>query len=258
MSTKELKLTVSNSGLRTESGGFVEKWEFVALVNSYLDEAGNQDECPVCLQSMNLGMRTICLPCKHLMCESCVCSVVPREDVSCTCPLSHASVLENALAIGMKGAELTASILLGGYGGNDSGMILDRAEAQFWEALHREPHHVGFLTTLADLVFNKGNSREAEMLCRRAIYFDPGNYAGFATLASVYKEMDKPLAALNCYEKALSLTDNPDVRVYLSSPITLHSYSASLFRRIFTSLWAKLLRRWCITDVRWNLSQKML
>ncbi len=160
-------------GLRTESDGFIEKWEFVALVNSYLNEVGNQDECLVCLESMNLDVRAIRLPCKHLMCESCLYSIVSREDVSCTCPLCRALVSETALAIGMKVVGPTASVLFGGYGGKDSGMILDRAEAQFREALRREPYHVGFLTTLADLVLDKGNSREAEMLCRRAICRSP-------------------------------------------------------------------------------------
>ena len=91
-------------------------------------------------------------------------------------------------------------------------MILDRAEAQFRESLRRDPHHVGFLTTLADLVLDKGNSREAERLRRRAIYVEPSNHHGFATLASVYKETDKPLSALDCYKKALSLRDHAEVR----------------------------------------------
>lgn len=212
MSMKELKLGISNAGMRGESDGFVEKYEFVALIESYLTDVKGQEGCPVCLESMNLGVRTIRLPCHHLMCASCLCSIVSREDVSCTCPLCRASVSETALAIGMKGAGLTASVLFGGYDGENSGMILDRAEAQFRESLRREPHHVGFLTTLADLVLDKGNSREAEMLCRRAMYFEPGNHHGFATLARVYKEADKPLAALDCYKKALSLRDHADVR----------------------------------------------
>jgi Tfp pilus assembly protein PilF len=71
---------------------------------------------------------------------------------------------------------------------------------------------VGFLTTLADMVLDKGETREAELLCRRAIYFDPQDPIGFATLARVYKETDKLEQALVCYKKALALREIPDVR----------------------------------------------
>lgn len=96
---------------------------------------------------------------------SCLCSIVSREYLSCTCPLCRESVSETALAIGMKNAGYTAAVLLGGYRGSDGGEILDRAEAQFREALRKEPHNVGLLTTLADMVLDKGETREPESCC---------------------------------------------------------------------------------------------
>ena len=115
------------------------------------------------------------------------------------------------MAIGMKNAGYTAAVLLGGYQGNDGDEIFDRAEAQYREALRKEPHHVGFLTTLADMVLEKGDIREADMLCRRAIYFDSSCPFGFATLARVYVARDQPEHALDCYKKALALREIPDV-----------------------------------------------
>jgi hypothetical protein len=212
MSMKELKLAISNAGLRADTDGFVEKSEFIALLESYLTDINGQDECPVCLEVLNLSVKTIRLPCHHLMCESCLCSIVSRENLSCTCPLCRESVSETALAIGMKNAGYTAAVLLGGYQGNNGDEIFDRAEAQFREALRKEPHNVGFLTTLADMVLDKGETREAELLCRRAIYFDPQDPIGFATLARVYKETDKSEQALDCYKKSLALREIPDVR----------------------------------------------
>jgi Tfp pilus assembly protein PilF len=111
----------------------------------------------------------------------------------------------------MKNAGYTAAVLLGGYQGNDGDEIFDRAEAQYREALRKEPHHVGFLTTLADMVLEKGDIREADMLCRRAIYFDSSCPFGFATLARVYVARDQPEHALDCYKKALALREIPDV-----------------------------------------------
>jgi len=211
MSIKELRLAISNAGLRTDTDGFVEKSEFVSLLESYLTDINGQDECPVCLEVLNLGVKTIRLPCHHLMCESCLCSIVSRENLSCTCPLCRESVSETALAIGMKNAGYTAAVLLGGYQGNDGDEIFDSAEAQYREALRKEPHHVGFLTTLADMVLEKGDIREADMLCRRAIYFDSSCPFGFATLARVYVARDQPEQALDCYKKALALREIPDV-----------------------------------------------
>ena len=255
MSMKELKLAISNSGLRGQCDGFVERHEFVALLDSYLAKVQGQEDCPVCLMPANFSIKTILLPCNHRICNWCLCSIVSREYLSCTCPLCRASVSETSLAIGMKGAGLTASVLFGGYDGPDKGEILDRAEAQLREALRREPHHAGFLTTLADLVMDKGNATEAGMLCRRAIYYEPTNYAGFATLARVYTETDQPMVALHCYEKALALEENPSIMSnmvrlsFVTMPTPLHSSfsfhtfpSLPLFflalRPPYTLLWA--------------------
>ena len=117
MSMKELKLAIGNAGLRGESGGFVEKSEFISLLNSYLDDVRGQDECPVCFMPLNFGMKSILLPCKHRLCENCLCSIVSREHLSCSCPLCRASVSETSLAIGMKGAGLTINVLFTGYDG---------------------------------------------------------------------------------------------------------------------------------------------
>ncbi len=211
MSMTELKLAISNAGLCGESEGFVERSEFITLLNSHRDVFCGQDECPVCFLPMNFGMKSILLPCKHRLCENCLTSIVSREDASCVCPMCRASVSETSLAIGMKNAGLTASALFGGYNGAVKTRILDRAEAQFREALRRDPHHAGFLTTLADLVLDKGDAREAGVLCRRAIYYEPANYVGFASLGHVLTAMDDLEGAIRCYEKALSLKEHPDV-----------------------------------------------
>lgn len=104
--------------------------------------------------------------------------------------------------------------------GDDKNDIMDRAEAQFREALRRDPHHAGFLTTLADIILEKGNVVEAGMLCRRAIYFEPTNYVGFASLGHVYKAMDDLTAAIHCYEKSITLREHPDVITNLVSVFT--------------------------------------
>ena len=158
---------------------------------------------------LNFGMKSILLPCKHRLCENCLCSIVSREHLSCSCPLCRASVSETSLAIGMKGAGLTINVLFTGYDGADKSELLDRAESQLRESLRRDPQHVGFLTGLADLIVEKGGDPvEAGMLCRRAIYFEPDNFAGFASLGNVYKTTDDLGAAIHCYEKALSLREN--------------------------------------------------
>jgi hypothetical protein len=104
MSMKELKLAISNAGLRTDTDGFVEKSEFIALLESYLTDINGQDECPVCLEVLNLSVKTIRLPCHHLMCKNCLCSIVSRENLSCTCPLCRESVSETALGGTAQGA----------------------------------------------------------------------------------------------------------------------------------------------------------
>jgi hypothetical protein len=220
MTLRGLKQAICNAGLRGESEGFLEKSEFVGLLTSYLNDVRGQDECPVCLLPLNFAMKSILLPCKHRLCERCLTSIVSRDYLSCSCPLCRASVSETAVAIGMRGAGLTASVLFGGYDGDDKNEIMDRAEAQFREALHKDPHHAGFLTTLADIVLEKGNVIEAGMLCRRAIYFEPTNYVGFASLGHVYKAMDDLGAAIHCYEKSLALREHPDVITNLVSVYT--------------------------------------
>ncbi len=211
MSMKELKLAIGNAGLRGDTEGFVEKSEFIALLDSYVDDVRgqDQDECPVCFMPLNFGMKSILLPCKHRLCEDCLCSIVTREHLSCSCPLCRASVSETSLAIGMKGAGLTINVLFTGYDGADKSELLDRAESQLRESLRRDPQHVRFLTTLADLIIDKGGDPvEAGMLCRRAIYFEPDNYVGFASLGNVYKSMDDHSSAIHCFEKSLTLRGN--------------------------------------------------
>ena len=238
MSMRELQLAISNAGLRGESEGFVEKSEYIALLTSHLNNNvfRDQDECPVCFLPLNFGMKSILLPCKHRLCEHCLTSIVSREDVSCVCPLCRASVSETSLAIGMKNAGLTASALFGGYNNHaDKTWILDRAETQFREALRRDPYHAGFLTTLADLVLDKGDAREAGMLCRRAIYYEPTNYVGFASLGHVFSAMDDLEAAIRCYKKALLLKEHPDVVSNLVSE-TLFTYLATFQKRFSHSI----------------------
>ena len=209
MSMKELKLAISNAGLRGETEGFVEKQEFIALLNSYFDDVRGQDECPVCFTAMNFGMKSILLPCKHRLCEDCLCSIVTRDELSCSCPLCRASVSKTSLAIGMKGFSLAVKIFHAGYEFADGNELLDREESQLRESLRQDPQHVGFLTALADLIIEKGGDPvEAGMLCRRAIYFEPDNFTGFASLGNVYKSMDDIGASIHCYEKALSLREN--------------------------------------------------
>ena len=209
MSMKELKLAIGNAGLRGDTEGFVEKCEFIALLDSYVDDVRGQDECPVCFMPLNFGMKSILLPCKHRLCEDCLCSIVTREHLSCSCPLCRASVSKTSFAIGMKGASLAVNMFFAGYDGADRNELRDRAESQLRKLLHQDPQHVGFLTALADLIVEKGGDPvEAGMLCRRAIYFEPDNFAGFASLGNVYKTTDDLGAAIHCYEKALSLREN--------------------------------------------------
>ena len=109
----------------------------------------------------------------------------------------------------MKGASLAVNMFFAGYDGADRNELRDRAESQLRKLLHQDPQHVGFLTALADLIVEKGGDPvEAGMLCRRAIYFEPDNFAGFASLGNVYKSMDDHSAAIHCFEKSLTLRGN--------------------------------------------------
>ena len=220
MSMKELKLAIGNAGLRNECVGFLEKQEFVGLLNSYLNDVHGQDECPVCFTAMNFGMVSILLPCKHRLCEQCLGSIVTRDDVSCSCPLCRASVSETSLAIGMKGIKRDANVLFfGGYDDN-SDEIVDRYERQLREALRQDPHNADYMSALADLVLDKrGDIDQAGRLCRRAVYLEPSNPYGFSSLASVFRAMGNIPAALRCLEKAVSLKEDPLIMNNLVSQI---------------------------------------
>ena len=213
MSLKELILSCRNTGLETV--GFVEKQEYVSLLASYKERVEGQDECPVCLCSLNMSVKSLVLPCSHLLCEQCFFSIVTHEELglTCLCPLCRAPLhMTAAIAIGMKGAQLTANALYGGgYRPDQREAMFDEAESELRESLRRQPDHVGFLTTLAEIAIDRGDLQEASALCRRAIYFEPDNWYGYATLATVHKENDNPEAALVCFTKSLSLKEDASI-----------------------------------------------
>ncbi len=58
---------------------FLEKREFMSLVEEYVAETGpSPGGCPICYSDVDLSVKHVALPCRHVLSESCLCKVHKR------------------------------------------------------------------------------------------------------------------------------------------------------------------------------------
>ena len=223
MTIKELKLAISNIGLVSQALGFSEKSEFISLLENHLAIIGpDSKECPVCMIELNLSVKSICLPCRHLLCKICFQTIHSRaisSGSSDSCPLCRTVLPQNASSLAIEAQTLMATAEFSPVTPADKAMLHNISETKLRASLALDPDDIGCLTTLSDLVRHRGEEGidEAHELCCRAICMHPTSYYGYASMAHVHEKRGNKEAQKACYMKALSCEETSDVLANLGS-----------------------------------------
>jgi len=227
MSIKELKLAVSNTGLTSLSLGFLEKRDFINLLEGHLDKIGpDAVDCPgiyitivfslshlliveliepienlVCYTEITLSIKSFLPQCHHLICDKCFVQV---HRYNSNCPLCRRAMPKTASTMASDATAQLATAAFTPQSPERKAELEGLSEENLRAALALDPYDISCLTTLADLVLER-DEEEAFSLCCRAICEHPEVTYGYSTMAHVHEKRGHIVEAKTCYLQALNL-----------------------------------------------------